>query len=149
MKHLEKYKNYNIYLDSRVISDDFYCRMGRLFADRDIRRELEGPLDDSDQHTWLIVMYDDEIVAISSYQYDPNKRIATFNETYVFPNHRNCGLFARLFDLKYRHCVEAGARLAKGMANEKSSGLFEQHDWTIASQRGKWTRFEKVVLGDE
>jgi N-acetylglutamate synthase-like GNAT family acetyltransferase len=95
---------------------------------------------------WLIVRSGDEIVAISSYQYDPAKRAAIFNETYVFPDHRERGLFGHLFDLKYQLCVEAGAKLVKGLANGRSSGLFENRGWEMVSQRGKWKRFERVVL---
>lgn len=148
MKHIETFGDYDIYQDSRVESDDFYCRMGRFFADSDIRKALEGPLDDSDQHTWLIAITGGEIVAISSYQYNPATRLAVFNETYVFPVHRERGLFGRLFDLKYQLCIEAGAKLIRGLANGRSSGLFEDCGWEMVSQRGKWKRFKKVVLDD-
>lgn len=145
MKHLEKFGDYDIYQDSRVDSEDFYCRMGRFFADKDIRKALEGPLDDSDQHVWLIAMLDGQIVAISSLQFDPAKSTGIFNETFVYPAHREKGLFARLFDIKYQICVELGAKVVKGLANGKSSGMFELRQWDVTTRRGKWTGFQKKV----
>lgn len=148
MEHIDRFDldgEYQIYRTSSAGDDQFYCRMGRFFADAGIRKELGGPLTDSPDHVWLVVMRGGEIVAFSSYRFDAAKGVAWFNETYVFPEHRRRGLFGRLFDIKYELCVEAGARVVKGLANTTSRPMFERRGWRVASVRGSWTYYDKEV----
>lgn len=146
MKHLETFNGYSIYQTNSRDNPHFWCEMGRFFADKQIRKELGGPLDDSADHIWLVVKdQTGEIVAFSSCRFNQDRSVAWFNETCVFPLHRRRGLFTRLFELKYRLCVAEGARVVKGLANALSRPMFEKHGWRVASVRGSWTYYEKVV----
>lgn len=147
MKIIECFEDYCIYRSSSVADGDFYCRMGRFFADPGIRKELGGPLSDSPDHVWLLVtsVHTGEIVAFSGCRFNAGRSAAWFTETYVFPEHRRRGLFGRLFDLKYELCAAEGARVVKGLANAMSRPMFERHGWRVTSVRGSWTYFEKQL----
>lgn len=146
MSVIENYEDYIIYRDSSAENgDEFYRRMGRFFADATIRKELGGPMTDSPDHVWLVVLYHREIVAFSGCRFSADRSTAWFTETYVLPEHRRRGLFGRLFELKYKLCAEAGARVVKGLANANSRPMFERHGWRVASVRGSWTYYDKEV----
>ena len=139
---------YSIYGDSSTESGSaFYARMGRFFADAGIRKELGGPMSDSADHAWLIVLDNNtaEVVAFSGFRLNADKSIAWFTETYVMPEHRRRGLFGRLFELKHDLCAAEGAKVVKGLANAKSKPTFERHGWQVTSARGQWTYYEKVT----
>lgn len=148
MNYIESFDRYELFQDSSAASgDDFFRHMGRFFADPAIRKELGGPMSDSERHVWLMARSMDtgEIVAFSGVRFSVDRRVAWFTETWVSPDHRNNGLFERLFTLKYDMCVAAGARTVYGMANPISAAMFERHGWQVASQRGQWSHYEKHV----
>lgn len=151
MKHVDRFDlggEYQIYRTSSADDVQFYCRMGRFFADAGIRKELGGPMSDSPNHVWLVVVRGGEIVAFSGCRFNADRSVAHFTETYVLPEHRRKGLFGRLFDIKYDLCVAAGARVVKGLANAASRPTFERHGWRVASVRGQWTYYDKEVERD-
>lgn len=149
MNIIERFGEYGIYRDSSSESAGFYCRTGRFFADATIRKELGGPLTNSPSHIWLLAADTTEqrdIVAVSGCRLQG--KVAWFTETYVCPEHRRRGLFARLFELKYALCVTEGAQRVRGIANSLSRPMFEQHGWRVTSVRGSWTYYEKEVEHD-
>ena len=147
MKHIEDFGDYAIYRDGSAENAEFYCRMGRFFADAGIRKELGGPMTDSPDHVWLLVMDNNsgEIVAFSGCRFNADRSVAWFTETWVSPEHRRKGIFSRLFELKFDLCAAEGARVVKGLANAWSRPIFERHGWRVASVRGSWTYYEKEV----
>lgn len=141
---------YTIYQDSSAQSGDaFYARMGRFFANGSIHKELGGAMTDSPDHVWLLAYEGEEdnrqIVAFSGCRFNADRSVAWFTETWVDPAHRNNGLFEQMFTLKFRLCVEIGARVVKGLANPASAAMFKRHDWQPTSVRGQWTHYEKHV----
>ena len=148
MKHIESFDKYQICQDSSAESGhQFYALMGRFFASASIRRELGGPMSDDANHVWLMAYEKggEEIVAFSGVRFNADRTVATFTETWVAPEHRNNGLFDRLFTLKYDLCAASGARVVKGMANAASAAAFERHGWQATAVRGSWTHYEKRV----
>mgnify|MGYP003620175280 CR=1 FL=1 len=152
MKLIEEFDDDTAIWKSSSARDDreFYGRMGRIFADAGIRKELGGPITDSPDHVWLLVIEDDsdEVVAFSGCRFNADRSIAWFTETYVFPEHRRRGLFGRLFQLKFDLCAAEGARVVKGLANASSRPMFERHGWRVTSVRGSWTYYEMEVTHD-
>lgn len=136
---------YEIYEDDGA-THDFYCRMGRYFANKQIIKELEGPMFDDEYHVWLLAMLKGEIIGFSSCRFDElNKGIANFALTYVFPDHRRKGLYRCMFGIKEQMCINHGAKLIKGLANPLSKAVFDDSGWTATRQAGKWTYYQKEV----
>lgn len=144
MKNLNTPKGYQITTLAGG-TRDFYCRMGRFFADRQIVKELEGPMFDDASYTWFIATKGDEIVAFSSMRIDEDKQTANFGITYVMPDHRRKGLYAHLFALKLHACQNRGVREVRGLANPASCAVFARHGFAVARTAGKWTHYSLAL----
>ena len=142
MKQVAEHGDYEIYQTSSLESD-FYCIMGRYFADKQIVKELEGPMFNDDSYVWLIAMLDNEIVGFSSCRFDDKG--AHFGVTYIMPEHRRKGLYRALFMLKQQLCITRDAHTLYGLANPISKALFDANEWIATRQAGKWTHYKKEV----
>lgn len=145
MQKVSEFGEYSIFEDDGA-SPDFYCRMGRFFASKQVVKELEGPMFDDPSHTWLIAMRDDKIAGFGAVRFDEMRRgIANLTVVYILPEHRRRGLYRHLFGLREQMCVRRGAKFIRGVANPTSKIVFEQFNYTIARVAGKWTHFQKEV----
>lgn len=148
MIQVSEHKGYVIYEDDGA-SSDFYCRMGRFFANKQIIKELEGPMFDDQYHVWLLAMQGDAIVGFSSCRFDEmNKGVAHFALTYVMPDHRRKGLYRCMFSIKQQMCINHNAKFIRGIANPLSKAVFDESGWTAIRQAGKWKHFQKEVNCD-
>lgn len=121
-----------------------YRRLGPFATDRQVLKELEGPIY-HDLHTvWLFAYHGREIVALSGVRFD-SVETASFTLTYVLPDHRRRGLYRSMFGLKLALCQERAVATVKGLANPLSAALFREHDFVEVGQRGKWTHFAKEI----
>lgn len=125
----------------------FYCVMGRFFCNRQVIKELQGPIYDDIGYEWFISVDKDDVIAFSSI-----RRLSAdafqFGETWVDPQYRRQGIFTKLFDTKENHCWNQNANVIKGMALDISSPVFLSRGWTPIKKRGnQWTIFEKRQKG--
>lgn len=143
MKIYGKHRNYKIFLASSKADRHFYCQMGRFFSSKEVIKELEGPICDSEGHYWLLVKSGIEIVGFASCR-DAGNGLWWYCDAWIHPEHRRNGLYRKLFTLREAFCVEQGALVLKGTALPHSRALFEESGYTVTSQRGpRWTWFEK------
>lgn len=118
---------------------EFYCRMGRFFANRQIVKELEGPMFDDKSYMWVIASHGDEIAGFSSCYFEDD--IARFGVTYVMPDHRRNGLYRHMFALKLAICTDRGAPEIRGLANPIASRMFIENGFAEVRKAGKWTHY--------
>lgn len=145
MIQVSKHGDYTIFEDDGA-TPDFYCRMGRFFASRQVVKELEGPMFDDVGYVWMIAMKDGKIAGFSSCRLDElNKGIAHFGVTYILLEHRRKGLYRHLFELKEQLCIRHKPKLLRGLANPLSKNVFEQNGWKVQRTAGKWTYYQKEV----
>lgn len=133
---------------SRESGPGFYARVGHLFVDKAIRKEMGGPLDSNDNYIWLIVFKatTDEIMAFACLDTGRKPGEAWLDNAYVFPDYRHMGLHTRLTELRMqmiRHMP--GVTTIKGLATPASRTQFEAHGFTVASERGQYRVYEKKV----
>lgn len=145
MIQVSEFSGYAIYEDDGA-SHDFYCRMGRFFASKQVVKELEGPMFDDVHHVWLLAIKEGEIAAFGAVRFDEiGKGVANLTVVYVLPEHRRKGLYRHLFSLREQMCINRGAKLIRGLANPISKTVFEQSGYAISRVAGKWTHFQKEV----
>lgn len=148
MIQVSEYKDYKIFEDDGA-SPDFYCRMGRFFADKQVVKELGGPMFDDVHHVWLIAMQGDEIAGFGAVRLDEMaKGIAHLTVVYILPLHRRKGLYRHLFGLREQMCIRHGAKLIRGLANPTSRAVFVEYGYQVVRTAGKWTHFQKEVNCD-
>lgn len=141
-----EHNGYTVYEDDGA-THDFYCRMGRFFASKQVVKELEGPMYDDEHYVWLLAMQDDRIVGFSSCRFDEmDKGIAHFGVTYILLEHRRKGLYRHLFRLKEALCFRHKPKFIRGIANPVSKVVFDERGWTATRQAGKWTYYQKEIL---
>ena len=121
MHTIERTKEYRIVRDSsRESGPGFYTRCGHLFVDKEIRKEMGGPLDSTDDYLWLLVI--DRADTIIAFACLDTSRLAThgevwFDNAYVYPDYRQQGFHARLFDLRMGIAKQQlKAHVLKGLA---------------------------------
>lgn len=142
MKQIAEHGDFEIYQTSSL-EPDFYCGMGRYFADKQIVKELEGPMFNDDSYVWLIAKLDNQVVGFSSCRFD--EKGAHFGITYIIPDYRRKGLYRSMFLLKQELCVGRDVRVISGLANPVSKAVFDANGWTVSRQAGKWTYYKKEV----
>ena len=148
MIQVSELSDYRIYEDDGA-THDFYCRMGRYFASKQVIKELEGPFFDDEYHIWLLAMAGDSMAGFSSLRLDEmSKGVANFAITYILPDHRRKGLYRHMFSIKEQMCVRHRAKLIKGLANPLSKAVFDEQCWTATRQAGKWTYYQKEISRD-
>lgn len=142
-------EGYRIVRDSsRESGKAFYARVGHLFVDKEIRKDMGGPLDSNDDYIWLLVLDEgDRIIAFACLD---TSKLATkgevwFDNAYVFPDYRQHGLHARLFDLRMQIVKElSGVRFLKGLARPAARLAFEVRGFDVISERGQYRVYQKV-----
>lgn len=145
MKRLSKFKSYTI---MQVTDKDaaFWCAMGPLFANRQIVKELEGPMFDDDTYTWILAMADNGQIAgftsLTTARID--KGITECTAAYVMPEYRRKGLYRELFRQREKVGFALGTTELRGVANPISKHVFVGEDWEVTRTAGKWTHFRKV-----
>lgn len=142
MIQIDTHNEYEIYQTSRA-DERFFCEMGRFFCDRQIIKELEGPIFDDDSYTWLVAKLDGIIVGFSGYRIDGKG--GHFALTYVMPEHRRKGLYRKMFGIKYRLCASRDVQSVDGVANPLSKAVFDEAGWQVSRVAGKWTHYRKEV----
>ena len=143
---------YDIYLDSSDASgDEFYKRMGRFFADRDIRKAMEEPLSDGAGFHWLIAYDKKEIVGFACLNAEnaDAKAEAWLTYAYIFEPARKHGLHGVLFDERVKIARQMGIKTLRGVANEKSSEMFVKRGFIEQSKRGRFTYFIKELTDEK
>lgn len=145
MIEVSEFNGFAIYEDDGA-SGDFYCRMGRFFASKQVIKELEGPMYDDIHHVWLLAIKDGEIAGFGAVRFDGmSSGVANLTVVYILPAHRRKGLYRHLFTLREQMCVRRGAKVIRGLANPLSKPVFEQNGYQVTRLAGKWTHFQKEV----
>jgi hypothetical protein len=72
---------------------DFYNYMGRVFGSRFIERQVGLKIYDDADKEWVIALKDGAIIGFCSL------RTNTISDCFVFPNHRNNGVFNAMLDI--------------------------------------------------
>jgi len=145
MIQISEHNGYTIFEDDGA-THDFYCRMGRFFASKQVVKELEGRLFDDESYVWLLAMKDGKIAGFSSCRLDElSKGIAHFGVTYILPEHRRKGLYRHMFELKEQLCIKHNPAFIRGIANPLSKQVFEERGWTATRVAGKWTHYQKEI----
>lgn len=152
MRLLSEKDGYRIYSDSSQKSGtEFYARIGHVLVDRQIRKELGGPLNSSDDYIWLLT-YDSKmhLVAFSSLNLEHLEKRGEgwFDNAYVFPEHRQHGLHRHMFELRLELARQCGVRVLKGLATPASRAVFEAYGFEIASTRGQYRVYRKDLSND-
>lgn len=146
MKRIGNFKQYAVLSGSSAEDKSVYCELGPFAMNRQVIKELEGPIYDGDDYVWFVVKDQDRVIAISSIDLTRmDKSVAAFGLTYVDPSYRRQGIYRYLFSLKMDACVEKGAKTIKGLANPLSAILFEENKFQVTSERGKWKHYEKDI----
>lgn len=149
MHTIERTEGYRIVRDSsRESGAGFYARVGWLFTNKSIRKELGGPLDSNDDYIWLIVFKaaTDDIMAFACL--DTGRKIGElwFDNAYVFPDYRGEGLHTRLFELRMEIAKTLpNIHSLKGLARPTARMAFEANGFTPISGRGQYRTYEKKV----
>jgi hypothetical protein len=149
MIKLTKHGDYEIWMDSSDSSgDEFYKRMGKYFADRQIRKELEEPLSDGPGFRWLIAYKKNEIAGFACLNAEnlEKRGEAWLTYAYIFEPHRKNGLHSILFDERIVIAKQMKVKVLRGVANEKSYDVFVKNGFEIQSERGRFTYFKKEMI---
>lgn len=153
MHTIERTKEYRIVRDSsRESGPGFYARVGHLFVDKEIRKEMGGPLDSTDDYLWLLVI--DRADVIIAFACLDTGRLAAhgevwFDNAYVFPAYRAQGLHAKLSDLRMRIAKDLGAKVIKGLARPTAYLAFEARGFDVVAQRGQYRTYQKRIADAE
>lgn len=153
MHLLERTKEgYRIVRDSsRESGKAFYARVGHLFIDKAIRKEMDGPLNSSDDYIWLLVMDPgDNIIAFACIDTEKltTKGEVWFDNAFVFPEYRKNGLHSKLFDIRMKIAKELGAKVIKGLARPAARIAFEARGFDVISERGQYRTYQKVIADE-
>lgn len=153
MHLLKRHNEYRIFQDSsRESGKAFYARVGHLFVDKEIRKEMGGPLDSNDEWIWLLVLDPaDAIVAFACLNCErlATKREVWFDNAYVKPDHRQHGLHAMLTDLRMDLARSVGAQVLKGLARPTAYISFEARGFEVVRQNGQYRTYQKVLSDAE
>lgn len=146
MLKITKHEKYEIWMDSSDVSGEgFYRRMGRFFASRQIRKELEEPLSDDKNFRWLLVYKGYEIVGFACLNLENLEKRGegwlTF--AYILEDYRHNGLHSVLFQERLNLAKNFNVKVLRGVANEKSFELFVKQGFEIQQRKGKFTYFKK------
>jgi hypothetical protein len=153
MKQLETFGEFSIFLTgSRDDAAAFYTAMGPALVDREIRKELGGPITSSDDYLWLLVFNQHgKLAAFSSINVERRAQgIAVFDNAYVYPWHRENGLHRRMFELRLQLLDHAhDIRWVRGLALPSSRAIFEAHGFSIKLKRGEYWTYEKELTHEQ
>lgn len=144
MKKLKRFGDYSVVQVDQDAA--FWSAMGPFFTSRQVVKELEGPMYNDDNYTWIIA-------------YDKSGKIAGFTSlnatrigngivectaAYVVAEHRRKGLYRELFRQREMLGFTLGATELRGVANPLSRNVFIAEGWEVVRMAGKWTHFKKV-----
>lgn len=132
---------------SKESGKGFYARVGHLFVDKNIRKEMGGPLNSSDAWIWFLAMdVNDTIVAFACLNCEQiEKGIIWFDNAYVFPDYRQLGLHAKLTDIRMQEAARLGAKILKGLARPTAYISFEARGFAVVRQNGMYRTYQKVL----
>lgn len=150
MKHIETLKtplgDIDIYLDSSAQSgDEFYARMGRLFANKVIVQELGEPFTDSPDHTWAVAIHDGCVVGVGSLQ-DLGKKKGWLTHAFVCRLYRRYGVHRALFRARLEHARAIGLEQVQGLAVPTTVRTFEREGFSLAGKRGSFSLYELLLV---
>ena len=83
----------NIY---KVQDEEFYSKMGKFFANKNISKEMDGQLYNGDKSTWGIYEEDGLIKGFISLQH--GKKVDVLDNFYVLPEYRNKKIGSQLLN---------------------------------------------------
>jgi GNAT superfamily N-acetyltransferase len=144
MRTLKQFGDYSIV---QVYQDAaFWSVMGPFFTSRQVVKELEGPMYNDDNYTWIIA-YDKSIEIAGFTSLNAARMgngIIECTAAYVVAAHRRKGLYRELFRQREMLGFALGATELRGVANATSRNVFVSEGWEVVRMAGKWTHFKKV-----
>lgn len=144
---MEKLKQFGKYRIVRVDQDDvFWIGMGPFFTNRQVVKELEGPMYTDEHYAWILVYDNDaKIVGFTSLNAGRlDKGLIECTAAYVIEAHRRKGLYRELFRQRETLGFLLGATELRCVANPLSRNVFLAEGWEVMRMAGKWTHFRKV-----
>lgn len=103
--------SYSFYrLTSRQHAASFWPILGPFLVNREIHRELEGPIFDSPEHVWIVALAHDDATtdtAVAGWSaVTCSGKVAWLTVAYVVPVHRGRGLHRRMVELRLKIVTE-------------------------------------------
>lgn len=137
---------YTICHDNSATSGSaFYTRMGRFFADPDIRAAIQEPMNDGPGYEWFLAMDgQDTIAGFACLNTVRTKGDGWLTYAYTLPDHRHHGIHRQLFLARLNYASLLGLKRLRGVALDTSFKTFMEHGFQVDYTRGKDQQFRYV-----
>lgn len=124
---------------TRYSHDDaeLWTRIGRHFADRDVRTELGGPMSSDPSYSWYVADIGGVVAGFAACY--PERGRVRLCHAYVLPGFRRAGAYRALLDARLR---DAGPRRVRARATALSMPLLEQRGFRELRRVGKYFEME-------
>jgi GNAT superfamily N-acetyltransferase len=143
---LGKYKI--LHVDNKNIR--FYWYAGKFLSNRKVKKELGMPPWDENRKNWLLVLDEDECIALSSYYFNLNNKKGYLKSSYVIEKYRGKGIYTYLFKKRLKLLSEnKNLKLITGTATEMSKPVYEKFNFENVIMKGKYYVFEKEIKNNE
>lgn len=115
---------------------ELWCTLGQFFCDRDVIREMAGPLYSGDGVTWFVARDGRRVVGFCSLR--ETRNAYWYDYLYTVPDRRGEGIASVLAAARERHVAALEARPIMVACPAKRWHHYETRGWTVRSRRGAW-----------
>jgi GNAT superfamily N-acetyltransferase len=117
----------------------FYAEVGHIFADAEIRKELDGyPINNDAERMWIAAFEGERLIGFRSFGYK-NDENAVFFDSWVHPDFRHNGVYRTMIDLAIKEIRKTGRTSINAIANEKSLPILSKKGFEETHKRGRFT----------
>ncbi len=124
---------------------DFWQRMGPYFASARVQRELGVRMSSDEAHTWWVAVDEEGEVAGFAAAEAQKNGIVVLRHAWVRPEHRENGIYERLFDRRLADLREAGHTHFRVTTKGEALKLIERKGFEETGGRGSYTTLELKV----
>ena len=121
---------------------DLWCWLGAFATDREVLRELGGPIYSTEGSVWFVAEDDaGEVVGWASLRV--SGETLWYDYGYVVPAKRGKGIFGRIARVRDRHARRIEAQRQRIVVRADRWKHYAQRGWKIMSRRGSWVHAER------
>jgi hypothetical protein len=118
-------------------SPELWVLLGPFLCNREVHKELSGPICSAPGVTWFIEVEGDGVV-IGFCSLRETDSAYWFDYGYVVPGRRKKGVFARLAKAREKYIAKLPERPVKIVVPERRWKHYKSRGWSVQTQRGSW-----------
>lgn len=119
--------------------NNFWYRMGKFFASKQIHKELDVPLLSDDNYYWFVCVFNNDIVGFAALEIKTNYGI--LKHAYVLSGFRKQGIYSHLLKMRVNKAKQLKLSYIKTTAAPTTAKAFNNLGFIQTSINGKYTNY--------